>query len=350
MDEKQVELIHNGLTLKGSLTPASARAGQPRGTPPPLILFLHGSGPLDRDENFKGQGLNVFNSLAQSFAAAGYASVRYDKRGCGKSEGTYVLTGYHDLVSDARAWLDHINQGAFGAFGPIYLLGHSEGTLIASHIASDITADTASDIAPDKGPDKAPETASETALGLPQNKAGIAGLILLCPFIQTIEHILLQQSAAIERDMAQNTGLKVFLMRLVFRILGQPSVRQAKIIERIKSSKSDTIRFMFSKFPAKWLRELLALEPEQIYKNVKLPCLAYAGEKDVQCAPQDAQKIAALIGPAASAHIERDLTHILRKDTGEASFLRYNKLMREPIDPCVAAYCINWLESQNSTQ
>lgn len=30
----------------------------------PLVLMIHGSGPLDRDENMKGQPLNVFNTLA----------------------------------------------------------------------------------------------------------------------------------------------------------------------------------------------------------------------------------------------------------------------------------------------
>jgi hypothetical protein len=48
--------------------------------PYPAILFVHGSGPVDRDENTKGPlKLNVFNQLADYFALVGWASLRYDR-------------------------------------------------------------------------------------------------------------------------------------------------------------------------------------------------------------------------------------------------------------------------------
>ena len=52
--------------------------------------MIHGSGPMDRNENMPGQSLNVFNTIAEHLAEKGIASLRYDKRGCGKSGGNYL--------------------------------------------------------------------------------------------------------------------------------------------------------------------------------------------------------------------------------------------------------------------
>ena len=40
----------------------------------PVVLMIHGSGPLDRDENMKGQRLEVFNAVAHRLAKSGIAS------------------------------------------------------------------------------------------------------------------------------------------------------------------------------------------------------------------------------------------------------------------------------------
>jgi hypothetical protein len=36
-----------------------------------FVVFVHGSGPLDRDENMPGQRLDVLKTLAHRFAALG---------------------------------------------------------------------------------------------------------------------------------------------------------------------------------------------------------------------------------------------------------------------------------------
>src|SRR5690554_948101 len=73
---------------------------------PPVVLMLHGSGPHDRNENLAGQRLDIFNTLARALAEAGFASLRFDKRGVAESSGNYMTHGIADLVADARAWLD----------------------------------------------------------------------------------------------------------------------------------------------------------------------------------------------------------------------------------------------------
>jgi uncharacterized protein len=72
-----------------------------------LVLILTGSGRLDRDSNGPLH-LDVNLELANAIAAKGIASLRYDKRGAGRSGGDFFPTGVRDNYSDAVAateWL-----------------------------------------------------------------------------------------------------------------------------------------------------------------------------------------------------------------------------------------------------
>jgi len=104
-----------------------------------LILMFAGSGPIDRNENLPNFSLNIFNKLAESFADAGYASVRYDKRGCGASGGDYISAGHSDFVADAVWVTNHMQQLTNFANTPLILLGHSEGAAIAPQVAAQLT-------------------------------------------------------------------------------------------------------------------------------------------------------------------------------------------------------------------
>ena len=126
----------------------------------PLVLVVHGSGPVDRDENMKGQQLNVFNTIAHYLAREGIASLRYDKRGCGKSSGDYYAAGHSDLVNDAVSWFDALRQCDFVDTDRIFALGHSEGCIIAPQVSL--------------------------------KRPAVAGLILLCPFVDDMESILIK--------------------------------------------------------------------------------------------------------------------------------------------------------------
>ncbi|MCG8559250.1 MAG: lysophospholipase [Hyphomicrobiales bacterium] len=308
MRERDVEIQTDGLTLRGSLT--LPRIGTARG----IVLCIHGTGPLDRDENMKGQTLDVFNSLAKSLAEAGYGTVRYDKRGCGESDGDYYRAGHFDLVSDALAWATHLGNGTWGRFGPLYLLGHSEGTIIAPQVA--------------------------------QKNGAVSGLVLICPFLQNVEDLLRQQAVEMEKANRDMPGLVGWFIRRFVQLMGGVPKLQDKAIRRFKSTDAPMVRFMLRKFEAKALRELMAIDPRQVYATVTVPTLLFGAEKDVQCDPADVAQIAAALGDLATAHVETDLTHILRKDHGPAGFLAYRKLIEAPMDPCVAEHVLAWLDAR----
>ena len=78
-----------------------------------------------------GMTTNAFQMLADELAKKGIASVRYDKRGIAasaaamKNENEIKLSNY---VDDAIAWVAMLKADA--SFSKIYILGHSEGSLI----------------------------------------------------------------------------------------------------------------------------------------------------------------------------------------------------------------------------
>ena len=272
--------------------------------------MLHGTGPLDRDENMPGQRLDVFNTIAHHLAAHGVASLRYDKRGCGKSTGDYFAAGQPDFVADAVAWVDWLKAEPRCDGTAMFLLGHSEGCIVAPRVS----------------------------LQRPE----LAGLILLCPVLTPIETVLMKQAEHVERELERMVGIKGKLLRLAVRLLGSPVDKQRKLIERLKSTREPALRLGLQRIGARSLRDLMALDMHCLFDDVRCPVLALGGEKDVQCDPADVAKISAR-HPECEGIVVPDLTHLLRSDERAASIFGYRELLRRPIAPIVLTHIERWL-------
>lgn len=308
MIERELYVTSAGHRLAGTLC-------LPDGPGPHAVaLMVHGSGPLDRNENLPGQALNAFNSIAHYLASRGIASLRYDKRGCGQSEGDFYRTGHHELVDDAERWLRLLASHPDCEFAATFVLGHSEGTVIAPQLFS----------------------------RMPQ----IAGLILLCPFVEDLESVLLRQAGQLERELAGRQGVLGAVPNLLFRLLGADAKRQARFIERIRASSMDSIRVRLQKVPARWYRELFALDLPALYAEVTCPTLLLGGEKDLQCQPQDVAEIATLLQGPVTAEIVPDLTHVLRLERQVAKLSKSSKLLGKPVEPLVIEAVAIWLQEQ----
>ena len=97
----------------------------------PVVLFISGSGPTDRDGNNRLMKNNSLKMLATGLAESGIATLRYDKRGVGKSAGDGVDESelrFNDYIDDAALWIDYLNND--DRFNEVMVLGHSEGSLI----------------------------------------------------------------------------------------------------------------------------------------------------------------------------------------------------------------------------
>ena len=97
----------------------------------PLVVFVSGSGPTDRDGNTPFGKNNLLKQLADSLSLSGSSSFRFDKRGVGESKN--AIQKEQDLlfdtyINDLVEWVSLLKK-AFN-YKKVTIAGHSEGSLI----------------------------------------------------------------------------------------------------------------------------------------------------------------------------------------------------------------------------
>jgi fermentation-respiration switch protein FrsA (DUF1100 family) len=97
----------------------------------PLVIIIQGSGPVDRDGNQNMQKNNCLRFLAEGLIDNGIASFRYDKRivkllkrGALKEE----EIAFDQFIQDAISVIDYFKNDE--RFSKIYIVGHSQGSLV----------------------------------------------------------------------------------------------------------------------------------------------------------------------------------------------------------------------------
>lgn len=101
-----------------------------------VALLISGSGPTDRDGNIPSMTNNSLKMLAEELAAKGISTVRYDKRGIGKSKDAVkaeVDLRFENYISDATGWVKLLQKDP--RFNKVAVIGHSEGSLIGLEAA-----------------------------------------------------------------------------------------------------------------------------------------------------------------------------------------------------------------------
>lgn len=298
--DQEVKIQNDSIQLSGTLSQPSALS---KGV---VVLCLHGSGPLNRDSNTSGLKLDIFNIFADRFKDNNISCLRYDKRGCGSSGGEYYTAGHSDFVSDAACWIQYLKEVGYEK---IYLMGHSEGTLIAAQLASQVD-----------------------------------GIILLCPFITPLNELLVAQAAEYEKEIAKAGFVSKFFYAVFKRIFGGLSEGQKKLIDKVKSGEEASFKHLFKTIPAKWMRELFLLDYKDIYSKLSTPSLVIGAEKDMQCPPDDIFKIAECANTKVETVLVPELTHLLRKWNSEASFSSYAKQLKKEMDPQLVSLVVDWVE------
>jgi pimeloyl-ACP methyl ester carboxylesterase len=107
----------------------------PRGRGPfPAVLLIGGSGHTDRNESI---GIHrPFLVLADRLTRQGIAVLRVDKRGVGKTTGTWRGSAFEEFASDAQAGVSYLTRRPEVDAAHIGLVGHSEGGMVAPLVAT----------------------------------------------------------------------------------------------------------------------------------------------------------------------------------------------------------------------
>jgi pimeloyl-ACP methyl ester carboxylesterase len=111
----------------------------PRGatsaSPAPAVVFIHGTGPAERNYNDQAPEFDLPRTLAKHLAERGVAMLRCDSRGTGRSPGDFWRGSFDTYVHDSSAMVSalaketDVNPNALG------IIGHSEGPIVGAVVA-----------------------------------------------------------------------------------------------------------------------------------------------------------------------------------------------------------------------
>ena len=290
-------------TLAGTLTVPESD------TQVAAAVLVSGSGPIDRDSNMKRARLGVMAQVAEYLARRGIATLRYDKRGVGESDGDYRAAGFFDNVSDARAAVAALRARSEIDPESVFVVGHSEGALIATELAAD--------------------------------EAPPAGIVLLAGAAQPGKTVLRWQAEQLARTLPTP-------VKLVMRLLRQDVAKtQEKRFAQLEATTTDVARIQLVKVNAKWFREFMGHDPAESLQRTTVPVLAITGSKDVQTDPADVDRMRNLVPTPFEGHVLDDVTHLLRSDDGPASTKTYKQQMKRAVDATLLDLASSWIESRD---
>lgn len=234
---------------------------------PDLVIFVQGSGPVDRDGNQSFMKNDSFKKLAQALGEKGIASYRFDKRivqmdRLGIREEDIRLD---DFVTDVRAVLDHFREK--NKYRNLVVLGHSQGSLVGMLAARD-RADAFISIA---GAAKPIDSIiiGQIALQAPQLKENTA---------QSFQELR-------EKGSTENYNP---MLEMIFR----PSVQP---------------------FILSWMK----YDPKEVIQELEIPVLLINGNKDLQVEPEQAEQLKAAY-PEADLVILDQMNHVFKRIEGDA--------------------------------
>ncbi len=303
---RDVAFESGGLRLAGSYS-EPARPGSF-----PALLMLAGSGQTDRDDNAPKLRIDALRQIAMFLALKGFASLRYDKRGVGDSEGDYWKTGFDDRLTDAAAGLAWLRSQGTVDPDRVFVLGHSEGALLAIRLAG---------------------------AAVP-----LAGVVLLAGAGRSGEETLIWQAQRIAQSLRGFSRWVIDALHIDVR------KSQQKALDKIKRTKADWVRVqLVQKVNAKWMREFLAYDPAEDLARIRVPVLAITGSKDIQVNSADLELMAGLITSDFEPNVVPDVTHLLRADPGEPTMGTYRKQSQRPVDQRVLELIEDWLERTSSS-
>ncbi|RXJ04230.1 alpha/beta hydrolase [Anaerobacillus alkaliphilus] len=281
----------------------------------PAVLFIAGTGPGDRDGNVGKFKLNIYKMIAEELTKAGVITIRYDKRGVGETEGDLNKSGMWDLVDDAQTALEYLRSHPNVDKEHIYVLGHSEGTMLA------------------------------TALN---ERTQVAGLILLCGAADTLENATKYQRELMYEEFNLEKGFKGWLLKKL-NVVEKSEKNAQKIFNRMVETDKDMIRIqLIAKMPAKWFREHHNFDLFGVLKNTTCPVLAINGTKDVQTRLENVYEVPKLVKGPSEVHAIEGMNHILREQKETVSIQKikgfYKSQSNEPLHPELMLTITNWLK------
>jgi pimeloyl-ACP methyl ester carboxylesterase len=253
--------------LKGTLlTPALKSA--------PVVLIIPGSGPTDRDgNNPAGIKASTYRLLAEGLASRGVATLRIDKRGMFASAAATPdanAVTIADYVVDVRSWVAVLRKQTGAPC--VWLLGHSEGGLVAMAAAKE--------------------------------QADVCGLVLVATAGRPMGEVLRDQLKA---NPANGP------------ILGQalPAIDMLEQGHRVDTgSMHPALHGLFNPAVQGFLISAFSYDPRRVLSDYSKPVLVLQGQRDIQVGVADARLLKQAV-PQASLVLLPNVNHVLKSVTSD---------------------------------
>src|SRR5690554_544218 len=260
-------------------------------TEQPLAIIIAGSGPTDRNGNQQMMQNNSLRFLAEGIYEKGIASFRYDKRIVKQIKNRTVdekNIHFGDFIKDAVAVLNHFKNDP--RFSKIYIIGHSQGSLI----------------------------------GMVAAQQGADGFISIAGAGQEIDDVIVDQLSKQAPDLIDNA-------RTAFDDLR---------VHGVSHNYSPALASIFRKEVQPFIFSWMQYDPKQEIANLQIPVLIINGDKDIQVQISEAELLKEA-KPDAEYIILANMNHIFKKVEGDdlENSKTYNQydlpVMPELIDPIV---------------
>lgn len=229
-------------------------------TKPDLAIIIAGSGPTDRDGNQNFLKNNSLKKLAVNLTKNNIATYRYDKRIVKQLKSNNIDKDimFDDFVTDAKSVIDYFKNSQ--NFNKIYVIGHSQGSLVGMLAAKD-RAD---------------------------------GFISLAGAGQSIDQVIIEQVNKTAPNFTEDT-------KRVFETL-----RQGKTTTDYPMALSSIFNIEIQKFMINWMQ----YNPTEVIKSLEMPVLVINGTKDLQVSENEA-KLLKEANEEATLKIIENMNHVL---------------------------------------
>ncbi|OQA78093.1 MAG: Alpha/beta hydrolase family protein [bacterium ADurb.Bin243] len=223
----------------------------------PGVVLIAGSGPTDHNGNsaILGATINTLRDIAERLAEEGIASMRYDKRNIGDSDSSGD-SPFSSYVSDAVSAFNFFSAREGIDSDSIFLLGHSEGGLIAM----------------------------SASRGAPKARGVILMAVPYTPFdkliLQQVKYNLDYSVSISDSDKAD------FINQLSDVIKRLKSGKKPKVRETANVPSMDVVVKSLVSQP-KFVGEYLNIIPEKLASALKTPVLLIGAELDSQVPVSD---------------------------------------------------------------
>ncbi len=247
--------------------------------PEPLAIIIAGSGPTDRNGNQQMMQNNSLKFLAQGLYKKGIATFRYDKRIVKQMKmGAVNESNIHfgDFIDDAVAVLDYFKNDK--RFSKIYIIGHSQGSLI----------------------------------GMVAAQEGADGFISIAGAGQEIDDVIVEQLTKQAPGLADNARTAL------------DDIRVTGVAHNYSPALASIFRKELQPFIFSWMQ----YNPQEEIKKLNIPVLIINGDKDIQVQVSEAEFLKAA-KPDAEYKIIPKMNHIFKEIEGNdlensKSYNQYN--------------------------